>query len=44
MQIQKARAQRIVTDFIFFRQALMEYVSDTGEFPRDRGTDGGDLF
>lgn len=35
-QIHKARAQRIVTDFLFFRQNVLEYHMDTGEFPRDR--------
>ncbi len=37
LQLQKAQAQRIITDFHFFRQNLFEYHTDTGVFPRDRG-------
>ena len=37
LQLHKARAQRIITDFTFFRQVLLDYHTDTGEFPRDRG-------
>ena len=36
MQLQRARAQRIISDFMFFRQTLFEYHTDTGEYPRDR--------
>lgn len=37
LQLQKAQAQRIITDFHFFRQNLFECHTDTGVFPRDRG-------